>query len=97
MCTQILSTLCDTHEQVAVFLGLGVGLVGAWLGYWGVRKMVLSEDGQRIDSGVELFVKWAIRIIGGAMLLQVCLSSKLRHFKHQQRCHQSSCYVGVCL
>lgn len=80
MCTQILPALCVTDEQVAVFFGLAVGLVGAGLGYWGVRKMVLSEDGQRIDSGVELFVKWAIRIIGGAMLLQVCISFIFRHF-----------------
>ncbi|KAG0581006.1 hypothetical protein KC19_4G217300 [Ceratodon purpureus] len=59
----------DLFNPVAVFLGLGVVLVGAWLGFWGVRKMVLAEDGN-IDSGVAKFVKWAIRVIGGAMLLQ---------------------------
>ena len=57
-----------------MFLGLGVVLVGAWLGFWGVRKMVLAEDGN-IDSGVAKFVKWAIRVIGGAMLLQVSVDS----------------------
>lgn len=57
-----------------MFLGLGVVLVGAWVGFWGVRKMVLAEDGN-IDSGVAKFVKWAIRVIGGAMLLQVSVDS----------------------
>ncbi|XP_024372650.1 uncharacterized protein [Physcomitrium patens] len=56
-------------NYVALFLGLGVVLIGAWVGFWGVRKMVLAEDGN-IDSGVAKFVKWAIRIIGGAILLQ---------------------------
>lgn len=52
---------------------MGIGLLGAWLGYWGVRKLVLSEDGG-VDTGTAKFVKWAIRVVGGVMLLQVFLS-----------------------
>lgn len=70
----VLNSLIDSCDQVAVFLGLGVVLIGAWVGFWGVRKMVLAEDGN-VDSGVAKFVKWAIRIIGGAMLLQVSVPS----------------------
>jgi hypothetical protein len=49
---------------------VAIGLLGAWLGFWGVRKLVLSEDG-RVDAGTVTFVKWAIRIVGCVMLLQV--------------------------
>jgi hypothetical protein len=59
----------DMFNPVAVFLGLGVVLIGAWVGFWGVRKMVLAEDGN-VDAGVAKFVKWAIRVIGCVMLLQ---------------------------
>lgn len=59
---------------MAVFLGLGVLLIGAWLGFWGVRKFVLAEDGS-VDFGVANFVKWAIRLIGCTMLLQVLIYS----------------------
>lgn len=59
----------DMFNPVAVFLGLGVLLIGAWLGFWGVRKFVLAEDGS-VDFGVANFVKWAIRLIGCTMLLQ---------------------------
>ncbi|MCO5546698.1 hypothetical protein L7F22_000134 [Adiantum nelumboides] len=59
----------EAYNPVAIFLLLGIGLMGAWLGYWGVRKMVLSEDGT-VDSGTAQFVKWAIRIVGSVMILQ---------------------------
>ena len=58
---------------MAVFVGLAIILIGAWLGHWGVRKLVLSEDG-RIDTGTSMFVKWAIRVVGGVLLLQVRFS-----------------------
>lgn len=59
----------DMYNPIAVFLALGVVLIGAWVGFWGVRKVVLAEDGS-VDTGVAKFVKWAIRFIGGVMLLQ---------------------------
>ena len=60
----------EFYFQVAIFVIVGIALMGAWLGYWGVRKMVLSEDGT-IDVGTAQFVKWAIRIVASIMVLQV--------------------------
>ena len=45
-------------------------LAGAWFGYWGVRKLVLTEDGS-VDVGVAFFVEWAILIVSAVMILQV--------------------------
>ncbi|CAK9268224.1 unnamed protein product [Sphagnum jensenii] len=59
----------DMFSPVAIFVSVAIGLIGAWLGFWGVRKLVLSEDG-RVDAGTATFVKWAIRIVGCVMLLQ---------------------------
>lgn len=58
--------------QVAVFLVAFVVLTGAWLGFWAVRKLVLTEDGS-IDTGVAQFVKWSFRIVASSMILQVPL------------------------
>ncbi len=63
-------TWSQHYWQVAIFVAVAIGLLGAWLGFWGVRKLVLSEDG-RVDAGTVTFVKWAIRIVGCVMLLQV--------------------------
>ncbi|XP_028119555.1 uncharacterized protein LOC114317053 isoform X2 [Camellia sinensis] len=41
----------------------------AWLGFWVVHKLVLTEDGL-IDIGVSKFVAWSIRIIASVMILQ---------------------------
>lgn len=57
-------------QQVSVFLLVGIALAGAALGYWIVRKFVLSEDG-KIDAGIAQFVKWAMRIIATVLILQV--------------------------
>ena len=56
--------------QVAVFLLAFVVLIGAWLGFWAVRKLVLTEDGS-IDTGVAQFVAWSFRIVASSMILQV--------------------------
>lgn len=56
--------------QVSVFLLVGITLAGAALGYWVVRKFVLSEDGT-VDVGIAQFVKWAMRIFGVVFILQV--------------------------
>lgn len=58
--------------QIAVFLLAFVGLSGAWLGFWAVRKLVLTEDGS-IDTGVAQFVAWSFRIVASSMILQVHL------------------------
>lgn len=59
----------EAYNPIAIFLIVGIALMGAWLGYWGVRKMVLSEDGT-VDIGTAQFVKWAIRIVASVMILQ---------------------------
>lgn len=56
--------------QVSVFLLVGIILVGAALGYWIVRRFVVSKDGT-VDVGIAQFVKWAMRIIGTTSILQV--------------------------
>ncbi|RWW84443.1 hypothetical protein BHE74_00006948 [Ensete ventricosum] len=61
------------HDTVSVFIVVGVILSGAALGYWIVRKFVLSEDGT-VDAGIAQFVKWAIRFTGVVFILQVCSS-----------------------
>ncbi|CAL5434797.1 unnamed protein product [Camellia sinensis] len=55
--------------QLAIFLLVFLGLAGAWLGFWVVRKLVLTEDGL-IDIGVSKFVACSIRIIASVMILQ---------------------------
>ncbi|PKA45827.1 hypothetical protein AXF42_Ash018378 [Apostasia shenzhenica] len=59
----------EMHNPVSVFLLVGIVLAGAALGYWIVRKYVLSEDGT-IDVGIAQFVKWAMRIIAVVLILQ---------------------------
>lgn len=59
--------------QVSIFLLIGVILAGAALGYWIVRKFVISEDGG-VDEGVAQFVKWAMRVVATTLILQVYLS-----------------------
>ncbi|XP_076959641.1 uncharacterized protein LOC143635783 [Bidens hawaiensis] len=59
----------DLYSPVAAFLLVFVVLCGAWLGFWAVRKLVLTEDGS-IDTGVAQFVAWSIRIVASSMILQ---------------------------
>lgn len=49
---------------------MGIVLAGAALGYWIVRKFVISKDGS-VDVGVAQFVKWAMRIVATTFILQV--------------------------
>lgn len=59
----------DLYNPVGVFLLALVVLIGAWLGFWAVRKLVLTEDGS-IDTGVAQFVAWSFRIVASTMILQ---------------------------
>ncbi|CAL5370956.1 unnamed protein product [Camellia sinensis] len=59
----------DMYNPLAMFLLVFLVLAGAWLGFWVVRKLVLTEDGL-IDIGVSQFVAWSIRIIASVMILQ---------------------------
>ncbi|KAF7801441.1 NEMP family [Senna tora] len=66
----------EMHNPVAVFVLVGIILAGAALGYWIVRKFVISKDGG-VDSSVAQFVKWAMRILGATFILQSTLDPPL--------------------
>ncbi|EXB94032.1 hypothetical protein L484_009376 [Morus notabilis] len=59
----------EMYDPVVKFLLAFVILAGAWLGFWVVRKVVLTEDGS-IDISTSLFVAWSIRTLGALMILQ---------------------------
>uniref|UniRef100_A0A2N9EGS0 Uncharacterized protein n=1 Tax=Fagus sylvatica TaxID=28930 RepID=A0A2N9EGS0_FAGSY len=61
---------------VSIFMLVGIVLAGAALGYWIVRKFVISKDGS-VDVGIAQFVKWAMRIIGTTSILQSSLDTPL--------------------
>ncbi|PNX63073.1 hypothetical protein L195_g061441, partial [Trifolium pratense] len=58
---------------VALFVLLGIILAGAALGYWIVRRFVISKEDGSVDAGVAQFVKWAMRVIGTTFVVQVCI------------------------
>nr|GMD46500.1 uncharacterized protein LOC109181913 isoform X2 [Ipomoea batatas] len=66
----------ELHNPVSVFLLVGIILAGAGMGYWLVRKYVVSENGG-VDAGVAQFVKWAIRVVGITFIFQVLRKSLL--------------------
>ncbi|KAK4581399.1 hypothetical protein RGQ29_024877 [Quercus rubra] len=66
----------EMHNPVSLFVLVGIVLAGAALGYWIVRKFVISQDGG-VDVGIAQFVKWAMRIIGTTSILQSSLDTPL--------------------
>ncbi|KAL5181619.1 hypothetical protein HKD37_01G002493 [Glycine soja] len=56
-------------SYLAIFLLTFVAIAGAWLGFWVVHKLVLTEDGS-VDISTAQFVAWAIRILAAIMILQ---------------------------
>ncbi|KAF5749677.1 hypothetical protein HS088_TW03G00002 [Tripterygium wilfordii] len=66
----------DMYNPLAIFLLAFVVLVGAWLGFWVVRKLVLTEDGA-VDISTSHFVAWSIRVLAVFMILQSSLDSLL--------------------
>ncbi|KAH9616740.1 hypothetical protein KSS87_004908 [Heliosperma pusillum] len=59
----------EMHNPVSVLIVVFIGLAGAALGYWIVRRYVISDDGS-VDVGIAQFVKWAMRIIASTFTLQ---------------------------
>nr|KJB48723.1 hypothetical protein B456_008G083300 [Gossypium raimondii] len=59
----------DMYNPLAMFLLGFLVLAGAWLGFWVVRKLVLTEDGS-IDISTSYFVAWTIRIVAAIMMFQ---------------------------
>ncbi|EEF36676.1 uncharacterized protein LOC8286501 [Ricinus communis] len=62
----------EMHNPVYVFVVVGIVLAGAALGYWIVRKFVISKDGS-VDVGIAQFVKWAMRIVAATLIFQSTL------------------------
>ncbi|XP_039020418.1 uncharacterized protein LOC120152220 isoform X2 [Hibiscus syriacus] len=60
----------DMYNPLAIFLLGFLVLAGAWLGFWVVRKLVLTEDGS-IDISTSYFIACSIRIVAAIMMLQV--------------------------
>lgn len=59
----------DMYNPLAIFLLTFVAIAGAWLGFWVVKKLVLTEEGS-VDMSTAQFVAWAIRILAAIMILQ---------------------------
>ncbi|KAK7860866.1 hypothetical protein CFP56_029124 [Quercus suber] len=79
----VIGAVCDwdpelevDSSRVSLFVLVGIVLAGAALGYWIVRKFVISKDGG-VDVGIAQFVKWAMRIIGTTSILQSSLDTPL--------------------
>ncbi|KAI3874084.1 hypothetical protein MKW92_005838 [Papaver armeniacum] len=85
---------CVTWEQLMTALQLSLLLVtvmlvclllaGAWLGFWVVLKLVLTEEGS-IDSSVAVCVAWSIRFVSAVMISQAHLfrTAKSNHKRSQ--------------
>ncbi|XP_062157155.1 uncharacterized protein LOC133864758 isoform X2 [Alnus glutinosa] len=59
----------DMYNPLAIFLLAFVALTGAWMGFWVVRKLVLTEEGS-VDISTSHFVAWSIRLLAAVMILQ---------------------------
>ncbi|KDP32088.1 hypothetical protein JCGZ_12549 [Jatropha curcas] len=66
----------DMYYPLAIFMLAFVVLAGAWMGFWAVRKLVLTEDGS-VDISTAHFVAWSIRILAIIMILQSSLDPLL--------------------
>ncbi|XP_019444934.1 PREDICTED: nuclear envelope integral membrane protein 1 isoform X2 [Lupinus angustifolius] len=59
----------DMYNPLAIFLLAFVAIAGAWMGFWVVHKLILTEEGS-VDISTAQFVAWAIRIVAAIMILQ---------------------------
>ncbi|OVA05891.1 Transmembrane protein 194 [Macleaya cordata] len=66
----------DLYNPLVMILLVCIILAGAWLGFWVVRKLVLTEDGS-IDSSTAVFVAWSIRILSAVLIIQSSLDPLL--------------------
>uniref|UniRef100_A0A7N0TVE4 Uncharacterized protein n=1 Tax=Kalanchoe fedtschenkoi TaxID=63787 RepID=A0A7N0TVE4_KALFE len=66
----------EMHNPVSILVLVLIVLAGAGLGYWIVRRYIVSEDG-KVDAGITQFVKWAMRILGSTLILQSTLDTLL--------------------
>ncbi|KAJ9177384.1 hypothetical protein P3X46_012608 [Hevea brasiliensis] len=66
----------DMYYPLTIFLLAFFVLAGAWMGFWAVRKLVLTEEGS-VDMSTSVFVAWSIRILAVIMILQSSLDPLL--------------------
>ncbi|XP_071738907.1 uncharacterized protein [Rutidosis leptorrhynchoides] len=66
----------EMQNPVYCFAGIGIILLGAAIGYWLLRRYIISNDGEVYD-GVVQFVKWSMRIIAVTCILMVSFSGSL--------------------
>lgn len=59
--------------QLGVFLLAFIVLDGSWVGFWLVRKCILTEEGL-VDSRTARFVESSIGILAGLLIIQVVYS-----------------------
>ncbi|CAL9191811.1 unnamed protein product [Musa hybrid cultivar] len=64
----------DMLYPLVILLLVCLVLAGAWFGYWGVRKFVLTEEGS-VDSSVAYFIEWATLILSAVLILQSSLDT----------------------
>lgn len=96
----------EVQSPVYVFVVVGIILLGAGLGYWLVRRYIISEDGQ-VDVGVAQFIKWSMRIVAVTCIILstkdtplamaavgLCLGLYSMITKMKQRYYQAESYSG---
>ncbi|WCJ31438.1 hypothetical protein M5689_012933 [Euphorbia peplus] len=66
----------DMYYPLGILLLGFVVLVGAWMGFWVAKKLVLTEDGS-VDTSTSIFVAWSIRILAVFFILQSSLDPLL--------------------
>ncbi|KAL9671834.1 hypothetical protein QQ045_009407 [Rhodiola kirilowii] len=66
----------EMHNPVSIFALVFIVIAGAGLGYWIVRKFIITEDGH-VDVGIAQFVKWAMRIVGSTSIILSSLDPPL--------------------
>uniref|UniRef100_A0A7N0TXY2 Transmembrane protein 194 n=1 Tax=Kalanchoe fedtschenkoi TaxID=63787 RepID=A0A7N0TXY2_KALFE len=54
-------------NPVTIFTLVLIVIAGAGLGFWIVRRFIISADGH-VDVGIAQFVKWAMRILGSTSI-----------------------------
>ncbi|KAL5556779.1 hypothetical protein UlMin_039015 [Ulmus minor] len=59
----------EMYDPLVKFLLAFIVLAGAWMGFWVIRKLVLTEEGS-IDTSTSYLVAWTIRILAALAILQ---------------------------
>ncbi|KAG7627928.1 NEMP family [Arabidopsis thaliana x Arabidopsis arenosa] len=66
----------DLYIPLAILLVVFVFMLGAWSGFWTVKKFVVTKNGS-VDISTSIFVSWSIRAFAVALILQSSLDPLL--------------------